>query len=381
MQHAFLSASSSHRWLFCPMLPALEADYHNKDTVYTREGTAAHELSELKLQYQTGKIKKATYTKKYKAFTENSEFYNEEMEEATDRYVDLVMERYNSYDNASIELEKRVDFSQWVPDGFGTSDVVIIADGVIEIIDLKYGKGQPVSARQNSQMGLYALGAYAAYDIAYDFDKIRMTIVQPRLDSISTEEVWVEELLYWADNVVLPMASQASIGIGEWDLNEKVLRWSPVAAQLVPRAAKNFELIDKFDLKEGVYLTHEQIAEILAQADEIKKWITDIEYYALSQALKGEEIPGFKVVEGRSNRTITDKETAALILEANGYEDIYKPVELVAMGQLEKLVGKTHFAELLGDLIVKPEGKPVLVPASDKRPALNSLEQAIKEFE
>ena len=230
-------------------------------------------------------------------------------------------------------------------------------------------------------MGLYALGAYAAYDIAYDFDKIRMTIVQPRLDSISTEEVWVEELLYWADNVVLPMASQASIGIGEWDLNDKVLRWSPVAAQLVPRAAKNFELIDKFDLKEGVYLSPEEIAEILAQADEIKKWIADIEYYALSQALKGEEIPGFKVVEGRSNRTITDKETAALILEANGYEDIYKPMELVAMGQLEKLVGKTHFAELLGDLIVKPEGKPVLVPASDKRPAMNSLEQAIKEFE
>ena len=168
------------------------------------------------------------------------------MEEMTELYTDIVMEHFNSYENADMELEKRVDFSDWVPDGFGTSDVVILSEGVIEIIDLKYGKGMPVSAHQNPQMGLYALGAYAAYDLLYDFDRIRMTIVQPRLDSVSTVEIFVEELLYWADNVVLPAAAQAYEGMGDWNLSDKVLKWSPVAAKLVPRAAANWEIVDKY---------------------------------------------------------------------------------------------------------------------------------------
>ncbi|HFR5412057.1 TPA: DUF2800 domain-containing protein, partial [Streptococcus pyogenes] len=196
-----------------------------------------------------------------KAFKENSDFYNEEMEEMTELYTDIVMEHLNAYENAEIELEKRVDFSDWVPGGFGTSDVVILADGVIEIIDLKYGKGMPVSANQNPQMGLYALGAYASYDMVYDFDRIKMTIIQPRLDSVSSVDIYVEELLYWADNVVLPMAAQADAGIGDWNLSEKVLQWSPVAAKLVPRAQENWELIDKYDYQEPVYLSDEAVAE------------------------------------------------------------------------------------------------------------------------
>lgn len=237
--HALLSASSAHRWLYCPMLPRLEADYPSRDTVYTREGTSAHELSEIKLMHKSGKINKRKFNSLTKAFKENTDFYSEEMEEMTELYTDIVLEHFNSYEDAEIELEKRVDFSDWVPGGFGTSDVVILTDGVIEIIDLKYGKGMPVSAKQNPQMGLYALGAYAAYDMIYDFDKIKMTIIQPRLDSVSSVEIYVEELLYWADNVVLPVAAQADIGIGDWDLNEKVLQWSPVAAKLVPRAQEN----------------------------------------------------------------------------------------------------------------------------------------------
>ncbi|HER1720131.1 TPA: DUF2800 domain-containing protein, partial [Streptococcus pyogenes] len=224
--HALLSASSAHRWLYCPMLPRLEADYPSRDTVYTQEGTSAHELSEIKLMYKFGKITKRKFNTLTKAFKENSDFYNEEMEEMTELYTDIVMEHLNAYENAEIELEKRVDFSDWVPGGFGTSDVVILADGVIEIIDLKYGKGMPVSANQNPQMGLYALGAYASYDMVYDFDRIKMTIIQPRLDSVSSVDIYVEELLYWADNVVLPMAAQADAGIGDWNLSEKVLQWS-----------------------------------------------------------------------------------------------------------------------------------------------------------
>lgn len=369
--HALLSASSAHRWLYCPMLPRLEAEYPSRDTVYTREGTSAHELSELKLMYKSGKINKRKFNSLVKAFKESTDFYNEEMEEMTELYTDIVMEHFNFYENAEMELEKRVDFSDWVPNGFGTSDVVILADNVIEIIDLKYGKGMPVSAKQNPQMGLYALGAYANYDMIYDFDRIKMTIVQPRLDSVSSVEIYVEELLYWADNVVLPMAAQADVGIGDWDLSEKVLKWSPVAAKLVPRAQENWQLIDKYDYKEPIYLSDEAIAEILDKASGIKKWIESVEAYALSQALQGNDVPGYKVVEGRSNRVIRDKEAAAQVLKENGFEDIYKPQDLLALGQLEKVVGKITFAELLSDYIDKPQGKPVLVPESDKRPVFN----------
>lgn len=369
--HALLSASSAHRWLYCPMLPRLEAEYPSRDTVYTREGTAAHELSEIKLMYKSGKIKKREFNKRLKEFKESTDYYNEEMEEMTELYTDIVMEHFSSYDSAEIELEKRVDFSEWVPNGFGTSDVVILSDGVIEIIDLKYGKGMPVSAKQNPQMGLYALGAYATYDMIYDFDKIRMTIVQPRLDSVSTVEIFVEELLYWANNVVLPMAAQADVGIGDWDLNEKVLQWSPVAAKLVPRAQANWELIDRYELQEPIYLDDEAIAEILNKAGEIKKWIESVEAYALKQALAGQEVPGYKVVEGRSVRVLTNKEAAAAILEKNGYTDIYKPKELLAMGALEKMVGKKRFEDMMAFIIDKPQGKPVLVPNSDKRPIFN----------
>lgn len=370
--HALLSASSAHRWLYCPMLPRLEAEYPNRETVYAQEGTCAHELSEIKLMYKSGKINKRKFNSLVKTFKESADFYNEEMEEMTELYTDIVLEHFNSYENAEMELEKRVDFSDWVPNGFGTSDVVILADNVIEIIDLKYGKGMPVSAKQNPQMGLYALGAYAAYDMIYDFDKIRMTIVQPRLDSVSTVEIYVEELLYWADNVVLPMAAQADAGIGDWDLSEKVLKWSPVAAKLVPRAQENWELIDRYDYQEPIYLTDEAIADILDHASDIKKWVESVESYALSQALQGKDVPGYKVVEGRSNRVITDKGKAIDILQDNGFDDeIFKPKELLAMGALEKLIGKTAFADLLAEVIDKPQGKPVLVPESDKRPVFN----------
>ncbi|CRH93379.1 Protein of uncharacterised function (DUF2800) [Chlamydia trachomatis] len=198
-----------------------------------------------------------------------------------------------------------------------------------------------------------------------------MTIVQPRLDSVSTVEIFVEELLYWADNVVLPMAAQAEIGIGDWDLNEKVLQWSPVAAKLVPRAQANWELIDRHELTEPIYLDDKAITEILDMAGEIKNWIESVEAYALKQALSGKEVLGYKLVEGRSNRVITDKEKVASVLQEAGFEDIFKPQELLAMGALEKLVGKAKFAELLSDYVDKPQGKPVLVPESDKRPIFN----------
>ncbi len=380
--HAYLSASSSYRWLNCPPIVALEQNYPNKNTVYTLEGTAAHALAEIKLQYATGKIKtKRTFNKRLNEFKEfDSDFYNEEMDEAMDLYVETVIEHLNRYDNADIEFEQRVDFSRWVPDGFGTSDVVILTEDVIEIIDLKYGKGVPVYAHLNPQMMLYALGAYAKYDIVYEFKTIRMTIMQPRLDNVSTFELSVEELLYWADNYVAPRAIQATEGIGDWDITADSMKFSPVRAQLVPRAAKHFELIDRLDYKAPELLSDEEIGEVLEQADDIKKWLTDIEYYAMGAIQKGKTIPGYKLVEGRSNRKIVDEQQAAKVLEEKGYTDIYKEPSLLAIGKLEKLIGKNNFSELLGDLIQKPTGKPTLAPVSDKRPAIGSTESASDDF-
>lgn len=381
--HALLGASSSHRWLICPPIARLEETIPDHETDFTKEGTAAHELSELKLMHQTGKITKRAFTTRYNKFKSENSYYNQEMDEFTDSYVDLVIESLNAHESADIDLEKRVDFSQWVPDGFGTSDVVILANNSIEIIDLKYGKGVRVDAYQNPQMMLYALGAYDAYDLVYDFETIKMTIIQPRLDSVSSFEIAVEELLYWADNYVAPRAAQAYEGIGEWTITDDVVKFSKVRGQLRPRAEKNLELIDKFDYQEAPLLDLEEIAEILNRADEIKKWINDVEYYALEQARdKGISIPGYKLVEGRSNRKITDEKVLGDRLLEDGYDSdkIFKPSQLQSLTTLEKIVGKETFSELAEGLIFKPAGKPVLVPENDKRLAINSIEDISKNF-
>ncbi|MDA9472667.1 DUF2800 domain-containing protein [Enterococcus sp. 5H] len=380
--HALLGASGSHRWLVCPPIARLESEIEDRGSVFAEEGTAAHDLSELKLMYQTEKINKRTFNTRFNKFKKENEFYSKEMDEYTDEYVDRVLEAYNSYPSADIDLEKKVDFSRWVPEGFGTSDVVILSDGIIEIIDLKYGKGVPVDAYQNPQIMLYALGSYVAYDMLYDFDTIKMTIIQPRLDSISSFEIPVEELLYWADNYVAPRAAQAWEGIGEWTITDDVVKWSKVAGQLRPRAEKNLELIDRYDYKEAPLLEPEEIAEILDRANEIKKWIEQVEYYALEQVRDhGAKIPGFKLVEGRSNRKITDPEKVAEILRSAGYDDLYKPEELLAMGELEKKVGKKNFSELVKEYITKPTGKPVLVVESDKREEIGSAASAAADFD
>ena len=379
--HALLGASSSHRWLVCPPIARLECEIKDRGSVFAEEGTAAHDLSELKLLLQTEKINKRTFSTRFNKFKKENQYYSKEMDEYTDEYVDRVMEAYNSYPSADIDLEKKVDFSKWVPEGFGTSDVVILADGVIEIIDLKYGKGVPVDAYQNPQIMLYALGAYVAYDMLYDFDLIKMTIIQPRLDSISSFEIPVEELVYWADNYVAPRAAQAWEGIGEWTITDDVVKWSKVAGQLRPRAEKNLELIDRYDYQDAPLLDLEEIAEILDRASEIKKWIEQVEYYALEQVRdKGAKIPGFKLVEGRSIRKITDTTKVAEILLAEGFDDIYKPQELLPMGSLEKVVGKKNFGELVSEYVMKPTGKPVLVPETDKREEIGSAASAAADF-
>lgn len=382
--HALLGASSAHRWLICPPIARLEEQFKDRGSSFAEEGTAAHELAELALAKRFKLMATRSVNTKLKKFRSENSYYDQSMEDYVETYCDLVEERVNHYQDAVIELEQKVDFTKWVPEGFGTSDVVVLADNTIEIIDLKYGKGVPVDAYLNPQLMLYALGAVDKYDIIYEFETVCMTIVQPRLDNISTFEIDKEELLYWADNYVAPRAAQAWEGTGEWTITDDVVKFSKVRAQLRLRAERNFSLVDKYELKESPLLTNEEIAEILDRAPEIKKWLDHVEQYALNKALtEGEEFPGWKVVAGRSNRKISDEESLLFLLEAEGFEDdeILKPRALQAIGQLEKVVGKKRFAELASDFIVKPEGKPVLVTEKDKRPALNSMENALNDFE
>ena len=383
-KHALLGASSAHRWLICPPIARLEENVKDRGSSFAQEGTDAHSLAELELMKRFKKMSVRTMNKKIKAFKESSSFFDQAMEDYVDGYCDIVEEHFNAYEDAEIELEQKVDFTKWVPEGFGTSDVVILTDKVIEIIDLKYGKGVPVDAYQNPQLMLYALGAVDKFDLAYEFETVKMTIVQPRLDSVSTFEIEYEELMYWADNYVAPRAVQAYEGTGEWTITDDVVKFSKVRAQLRPRAEKNFALVDKYELKEAPLLDNAEIAEILDRAPEIKKWLDHVESYALQKArAEGESFPGYKVVAGRSTRKISDEEGLLLILEAEGYEDddILKPQQLQTLGALEKVVGKAKFGELASDFIIKPEGKPVLVPEKDKRPALNSMDSAKEDFE
>lgn len=379
--HAYLSPSSAHRWLICPPIVQFEADVPGDGgSSFAAEGTAAHALAEAYLTKRFKLGKAAPMIKEAKAST----FYDAEMEEAVTYYCDLVEEHANAYTKPIIELESKLDMSKWAPDVKGTSDVVIIADGVVEIIDLKYGKGVPVYAENNPQLMLYALGAYDKYSILYDFDKIKMTIIQPRLDNVSTFEIETEELLYWADNYVAPRAVQAYEGTGEWTITDDVVKFSKIRAQLRPRAEKNFNLIDKYDSKEAATLSDGEIAEILDRAPEIKKWLDHVESFALSQALSGKaNYPGFKVVAGRSVRKISDPQAVMMTLDMEGYEESQytKPKELVALGALEKLVGKKELTALIGDYIVKPEGKPTLVPESDKRPPLRDANSDFADIE
>ncbi|MRI74078.1 DUF2800 domain-containing protein [Enterococcus mundtii] len=382
--HALLGASSAHRWLVCPPLARLEENIKDRGSSFAEEGTAAHELAELQLMKRFKLLATRAVNSRLKLFKETNGYYDQSMEDYVSLYCDLVEERVNQYENAVVELEQRVDFTKWVPEGFGTSDVVILSDQAIEIIDLKYGKGVPVDAYLNPQLMLYALGAVDKYDIIYEFETVRMTIIQPRLDYISTFEIEKEELMYWADNYVAPRAVQAWEGIGEWKITDDVVKFSKVRAQLRPRAERNFQVVDKYELKEAPLLTNEEIAEILDRAPEIKKWLEHVESYALQKARdEGENFPGWKVVAGRSNRKVSDVEGLLMILEAEGFEDedILKPQELKAIGQLEKVVGKKKFAELAKEFIIKPEVKPVLVAETDKRSALNSIDTAISDFE
>lgn len=381
--HAFLSASKAEQWINCPPSARLQEGIPDTRSEYADAGTLAHALAENRLRRN---LLPCNAEQRKKLDDEQRKLkldihFSKEMENAVQGYLDIVTERYmeakSRTEDAVILLEEKLDFSEWVPEGFGTGDVVIIADGVLEVIDLKYGQGVPVSAINNPQIRLYGLGAISGYSFLYDVQEVRMTIIQPRRDNISTETLTVDELLEWAESVVKPAAELAATGKGKFKSGDHC-RWCKVKGNCRARADENMKALE-YEFQEPALLTNEEIGPILFIAGQLKTWAKDIEDYAYEQALKGEKIPQWKLVEGRSNRKITDKEKAKEILKAAGYqEDTYIKQDLYGIGDLEKNIGKKEFAATLGSLIIKPPGSPVLVPETDNRPELNSME---KDFE
>ena len=373
-KHALLSASSSHRWLHCFPSARLEEQFENVTSVFAEEGTAAHELSEHKLRQFLGIETKRPI----------SEFDSDDLEYYTDTYVEyakeLINEARGKCKDSIILLEQRLDYSCYVEEGFGTGDLVIIADGTLDIVDLKYGKGVAVSAEDNPQMKLYALGALHIFDDLYDIQIVKMTIVQPRLDSISTYEIPAAELLNWAENELRPKPELAWNGEGEFIPGEHC-RFC--RARYTCRArAEEFLNLAKYDFAQPDLLEDDEIAEIIQIADRLSTWASEVFTFATDKAIReGKSWDGFKLVEGRSNRKYTDESAVIASVTAAGYSDIYKK-SLIGITDMEKLLGKKKFKELLSKLIEKPAGKPTLAPLSDKRQPItinNTAEADFKE--
>lgn len=367
VKHANLSASSSVRWINCPPSAQLNASVDDIPTSYAMQGTDAHSLCEYKVKKLLGM--------EVENPTENLLYYDEEMEICADDYANYVIgevEQANQMCNDPLVLiEQRLDFSQYVPDGFGTADCVIVEDRRITVIDFKYGLGVIVSAEKNTQMMLYALGALILFDGIYDIDEISMTIFQPRRRNVSTYTIAKTELLEWAENILRPIAELAANGEGEFKAGNHC-RFCKVKATCRKRAEYNLELA-KYDFEMPNKLQDAEIEGILDKADELIAWVNDVKEYALEQALLGKQWHSYKVVEGRSVRKYTNEDVVAEKVLQAGYE----PYEhkILSISSMIKLLGKKKFDELLGDCIVKPKGNPTLVSVSDKRHAINSIQK------
>ena len=383
-KHALLSASGAHRWLECTPSAQLELQFPQSTSVYAEEGTAAHELCELTARYWLGEISEAEYENRRDELAKGK-YYNAEMQECANDYAKFVTEKTaaarETCEDAFTALEVRVDFSKYVKDGFGTGDCIIVSDNVLEIIDFKYGKGVRVEAAGNPQMKLYALGAYLEYNTLFDIDSVRMTIFQPRLSGVqSSDEITVKELLEWAEKYVKPRAKLAYKGEGEFAPSEEVCKFCRAKAQCKARADKNLKLFD--EAPDVLLLTPEDAGKILEQAGDIQSWLADLESLVSSTLLAGQPVEGWKMVEGRSNRRFTDELKVVAAMKAAGYdESLLYERKLITLTQMEKDFGKKAVAETLGELIVKPQGKPTLAPAKDKCPEFRPEEQLLAEFD
>lgn len=376
-EHAKLSASGSEKWMTCTPSARLEEQFSDEGSDFAREGTFAHAVFAQDLQRYLGRpldpLPKALLhfdTPDLRAHVKTAfDVAVEQIEEARARCKDPV-----------ILVEQRLDFSAWVTAGFGTGDLVIITDDLVVVLDLKFGKGISVSAENNSQMRLYGLGAYFELSHLYDIRRVRMTILQPRLDNWSSEELPVAELLGWAESHVIPRAKLAWAGEGAFVPGEHCTKsFCKARFTCAARAEQGMALArESFSLVKPELLSQDQIAVVLEKADLAIDWLTDVKDYALKQAKKGVEYAGFKLVEGRSTRRYISADAVALRLQEAGIPvGVIFERSLLGITAMEAALTKKKFATLAGDLIEKPAGKPTLVPERDKRPAIAKLFTAI----
>ena len=362
--HAILSASSSHRWMNCTPSARLEREFADRETEAAAEGTAAHALCEHKLR-RALKMRSRKPVSKYDC---------DEMDAYTDGYVEFVLEQLAQ---AKLEcadplvlIEQRLDFSCWVPEGFGTGDYLIVADKLLHIIDFKYGQGVLVDAEENPQMMLYALGALRLFDSLCDITEISMSIYQPRRENVSTWTISVDELNAWAENILKPRAELAHKGEGDY-LPGPWCQFCKAAVKCRARAEEKLQLA-RFEFAPPPLLSDEEIEEILGKLDDLTKWASEIQAYAQDAAINhGKVWQGFKLVATRTNRKYTDEEAVVKAANEAGYHDIFKK-SLIPITEMERLMGKKNFTAILGSLVEKPQGRPTLVPVTDKRPALTN---------
>ena len=370
-KHAYLSASASHRWLACPPSAKLCAQEEDTGSPFAQQGTDAHELCQYLVERALGYNVRDP--------TEDLTYYDSEMKEAADGYAAFVMDQVSEAKKLCKDplvcVEQTLDFSKWVEHGFGTADCLIIADSLLHVIDMKYGVGVLVSATDNSQLKCYALGALDTFGDLYEINRIRLSIYQPRRENIDTFELTKDQLLKWADGVLAPIAKLAYEGKGDFHAGDHC-QFCKVKANCRERAEYAMELA-KYDFVEAPTLDDSEIAAILPQIDTLVSWAEDIKAFALQQALSGVRYPHFKLVEGRSNRKYTDESAVAAVVLNAGYDPYEK--KLLGITAMTKQLGKKRFEELLSGLVVKPQGKPVLVPDTDKRPEFSTAQNDFME--
>lgn len=383
--HAKLSASGAKKWLTCTPSANLEEQFPDEQSAFAEEGSFAHAVAEHRLNKW---LDRPTPEFNEAGIQGYAKWYSADLSDHVNEYVEYVRDRITQARLAKrpclIFLEQRVDYSRWVREGFGTSDVIIVTDEYIESIDLKFGKGVQVSAIDNPQPRLYSLGAWNDFNFLFPtIERVISTIVQPRLGHISTEELSADELLRWADDYVKPRATLAWDGLGEFVPGEHCASgFCRARFTCAARAEANMAVAkSEFALQPPELLTMEQLTSVLERADEAIKWLSDVQTYALQQAEQGHPIAGWKLVEGRANRKYANADEVAKRLVDSGIpEAVIYERSLLGITAMEKALGKKQFGELLGDLVVKPTGKPTLVPAADKRPALSSVASAAEDF-
>lgn len=382
--HAILSASGAHRWLACTPSAKLEQQFPASTSSYAEEGTIAHAVAEVTAHYFLGELDDAAYESKLDELKQ-SEYFTEEMHECAVMYAKFIRERLaaakETCPDPIVILETRLDFSKYVPGGFGTGDCLIIAEPMLEVIDYKYGKGVRVEAHDNPQMQLYGLGALGEYGDLYDISTVRMTIFQPRLSgTMDSDEKSVRELTTWATKVVKPKAKLADQGKGDFAPSEDVCRFCRAKQQCRARTEKNLSLFD--ESPDALTITLQEAAAILEKAGDIEAWLKDLKDLVSNALTQGESVPGWKMVEGRSNRKFANEDKVIEALRAAGIEDamIFER-KLISLTQMEKDFGKKRIGEILKDLIVKPKGAPTLAPEKDKRPAYQFEAEVLAAFD